>query len=203
MCSLHANTTFRASTFTRKFEMDTIRGIRSFSEGSMQKQRHVTNSMNPLGWPVSTICTATYTVDTCYMLSRRAGGKMMLSHQVSTEMLLRHRMQKDSGRYGMERDVTYGRNVQRTWSSPKNFDAATPALTWDVYKAVVFPPSHLFPFISICWHYSPRNEKSGKMTENNGESLKVRNGSSLPCKGFSRENFAEIKRRSMRKSAIE
>lgn len=65
------------------------------------------------------------------------------------------------------------------------------------------PFSHLFPFISICRHYSPRSERSGK-SGNNGDLPRVdRNGSSLPGKGFSRENLAEIKRGSMKIVVIE
>lgn len=80
-CSLHANTTFRASTFTRKFEMDTM------DTDSILLRRFDAKTATRDKFDESVRLTRfhdlyrdVYTIDTCYMLSRRAEGKMMLSH---------------------------------------------------------------------------------------------------------------------------
>ena len=115
----------------------------------------------------------------------QSGGKIMLSHQISTDDAF---TSSNAKRQWQVRDIERltGRNVQRTWSSPRIHGD----LTWDVYLqscTLPFPSSllsriyfHSFPFVGINSPTSKR-VKSG----NNGESSRVdRNGSSLLNKIF-------------------
>jgi len=192
-----------ATTFTRKFEMNTLQGIQSFSEGSTQKRRHATNSTNPLGWPVSAICTAT--IYGRYVLYGRFAEleEKLCWPKFLSAMLLRHRMQKDNGKYEMERPIAVTSKELET--RPKTSMRSPPTLETCInpvpFLSFHSPFSHLFLLISICRHYS-RNERNGK-SGNNGESPRIdRNRSSMPSKGFSRENLAEIKEGSSAKIVV-
>lgn len=190
MWGLHADNTFRASTSTRKFETETIRRIRSFSEDSRFVK---TATRDKFDESVRLTCFHDLFRDMYrrYVLYARF-AEPEEKWCWATKFLRRcfHVIECKKTVTDTEWRKTYNRNAQRTWSSSKNFNA-TPAFTWDVYKVVLFPfPSsffriyfHSFPFIGII----RQEEKSGK-SGNNGELPRVdRNGSSLPGKGFSRE----------------
>lgn len=120
----------------------------------------------------------------CYMRARalrRAGGKMVLSHQVSPGDAF------TSSNAKRQRQVRDGERL----NAQKHLEARPRTARRDHPRV---PFSHLFPFISIYRRYSPRGEKRRGKSGNNGKSPRVdRNGSSPPSKGFSRENLAVLK----------
>lgn len=159
MRGLHADTTFRASTFTRKFEMETIRRIRSFSEKIRGSRFVKTATSDKFDESVRLTCFHDLFRDIYrrYVLYARFAEpeeKWCWTTKFLRRCFYVIECKKTVTDTGWRK--TYNRNVQRTWSSPKNFDA-TPAFTWDAYKVVLFPfPSsffriyfHSFPFIGI------------------------------------------------------
>jgi len=108
-------------------------------------------------------------------------------------------MQKDNGKYEIERLIAVTPKELET--RPKtSMRSALETCTNPIPFFLLTLLSRIY-FISICRHYS-RNERNGN-SEDNGESPRIdRNGSSLPSKGFSRENLAEIKEGSSAKIVV-